>query len=103
MKTINESNFDSSVASGVSLVDFSATWCGPCRLMKPILEALSQEGLPVFEVDVSKSTELAGKYGVSAIPALLFFKDGEVKQSFTGVQKKEVLKSVFENLGREDG
>jgi len=88
-------NFDATIATGVTLVDFWATWCGPCQMQTPILE---QQVLPsvagrakVGKVNVDEARDLAVRYGVKSIPALFIFKDGQVVQQFVGLQRGDAL------------
>jgi thioredoxin 1 len=88
-------NFDATIASGVTLVDFWATWCGPCQAQTPILE---QQVIPalagrakVAKVNVDEARDLAVRYGVKSIPALFIFKDGQVVQQFVGLQRGDAL------------
>ncbi len=92
--------FDRTVGSGVTLVDFWAPWCGPCKMQTPILE---QQVVPamggrakICKVNVDDAKELAVRYGVKGIPALFIFKDGQVAQQFVGLQRGDVLVSALE-------
>ena len=79
--------------TGLSLVDFSATWCGPCKMQAPILEELSEEfDYEIYNVDVDESNEIAGQYNINAVPSLLIFKDGVLKGNLVGFHPKEALK-----------
>ena len=95
---INQSNFEEEVlkASGPVLVDFWAEWCGPCRIMGPIVDEIGAEfgeKLKVVKVNVDEAGELAQKYGVMSIPSFKVFKGGEVVKEFVGSKSKEdVLK-----------
>ena len=76
------------------LVDFWAEWCGPCRIVAPIVEQLAAEydgRLVVGKVDLDKAPELAGKYGIRSIPSLLIFKGGEVVETIVGAQGKSAI------------
>lgn len=79
------------------LVDFWATWCGPCRMLSPVVEELSEEVKDVkfVGVDVDKAERLAVKYGISAIPCLLLFRDGKEDKRSTGVIPKDQLKAFL--------
>lgn len=95
---LNDSNFQSEVIDSDKpvLVDFWAEWCGPCKMIGPVIDQLSGEldgQAKVGKVNVDEARELAVKYGVRSIPLLLFFKDGEVKDQIVGANvTKEVLK-----------
>lgn len=85
------------------LVDFWAEWCGPCRMIGPIVEELGKEyegKLKVAKVDVQSNNNVASKYGIMSIPALLFFKNGEVVDQIVGaVPKKAVVDRLTKVLG----
>ena len=80
------------------LVDFYASWCGPCRLQNAVLDELQQEAADaysIFKVDTDAESALAVKYGVSALPTLLVFHDGDVVDRFVGLQQKATLKNAL--------
>jgi thioredoxin len=96
---LTKDNFDSTVESGVTLVDFWAEWCGPCRMMTPILDELAQEyadGVTVGKINVDDQGDLAAKFEVSSIPTLLVIKDGEVANRFVGVTSKADLAAALD-------
>lgn len=78
------------------LVDFWATWCGPCMRQAPIVEELAAEGYSVGKVDVDQQPELAGRYGVMSIPTLVVFKGGKEAQRLVGLTAKSDLKRLLD-------
>lgn len=83
------------------LMDFSATWCGPCRMQKPILEELEKDYADRVEfkiIDVDENQELASKYGIHAVPTLIIEKDGTEIKRYMGVTQKSVLVTELDNL-----
>lgn len=93
---LTESNFDAEVASSTvpMIVDFWAEWCGPCRMLTPVLEQLAVEkgaAVKIGKVNVDENPALAAKFNVRSIPMLLFIKDGQVKDTVVGVQSKDAL------------
>jgi len=102
--TYNEANFEAEVINSDKpvLVDFWAEWCGPCKMISPLIDQLADavDGTAsVGKVEVDSNQSLAAKYGVRSIPCLLFFKDGEVKETITGANVTlDQLKSTLEGL-----
>lgn len=96
IKEITNEDFNE-VIKGTVLVDFNATWCGPCKMLKPVLEEISEEGsFKIVSVDVDNNMELAREYGVMTIPCLILFKDGkEIKRS-VGLKTKDDIISMME-------
>ena len=87
--------------SDVIVMDFTATWCGPCRMQKPILEELEAdyEGKVDFKmIDVDQNNDLAGKYSIHAVPTLIIEKNGEEVKRFTGVTKKDILAAELDKI-----
>ena len=100
---LNESNFQSTITSATApvIVDFWAPWCGPCRTIAPILEQVAAEmgdNVVVTKVNVDENQGLAQKFGIRAIPTLLFFKNGQLKDTVTGLLPKDALKSKAASL-----
>jgi len=96
---ITKDNFSENVAQGVSLLDFWAPWCGPCKMQLPIVEELSEElkgTATIAKVNVDEEPELASQFGVMSIPTLILFKDGQPVDKLVGLQSKEALKAKIE-------
>lgn len=84
---------------GVVFVDFYADWCGPCKMLEPIVETLAAETDAVAaKVDIDEFQQLAGAYQVQSVPNVLFFADGEPKKRVVGMRGEDVLRSVIEDL-----
>jgi thioredoxin 1 len=97
---VTDADFEQQVEKhqGVAVVDFWATWCGPCRMIAPILEQLSVEyagKVKVTKLDVDTNTQTSMRFGVRSIPTLLFFKDGKVVDQVIGAVPKAVLEGKF--------
>ena len=97
---INDSNFQEEVIEASEnmpvLVDFWASWCGPCKMLKPIIEKLSQEykdKVKIVALNVEENQEKAGEYGIMSIPNVKLFKKGEVVDEFLGLMPEEAVKS----------
>lgn len=98
---VTDQTFKSEVesASGKVLVDFWAPWCGPCKMIAPVLEELDQEiggEVKIAKVNVDNNPETAARFGVMSIPTLILFKDGEPVDKIVGFQSKEALKAVVD-------
>lgn len=91
---VNDNNFTQETAEGLVLVDFWAPWCGPCKMIAPVLEELDEDlsdTVKIVKLNVDDNQETAGKYGVMSIPTLLLIKDGNVVDQVVGFQPKEAL------------
>lgn len=91
---LTDETFDEAVKEGSALVDFYATWCGPCKRLSPILEDIAEEvpsEIKIIKVDIDKNEELVKKYRIMSVPTLVFLKDGEVVEKVTGFQSKQEL------------
>ena len=94
VKEINSENFNQEISKGKVLVDIWAPWCGPCRVISPIIEELSNEmkDIKFYKLDVDKSPDIASQYDVMGIPTLILFKDGKEVKRIVGLKSKEDLK-----------
>ncbi len=93
-----DQSFGTETGSGTVLVDFWATWCGPCKMIAPVLEELDADmgdKVKIVKVDVDENQETAGKFGIMSIPTLLVLKDGEVVDKAVGYQPKEALAELL--------
>lgn len=99
MKKVNESQFNTSIKTGVVLVDFSAEWCGPCKMIAPVLEQLSKEyegKVNIITVDVDEEQNIAMRYSIMSIPTLMLFKDGKSVGQVVGFQSKPMLEKFIQ-------
>jgi thioredoxin 1 len=101
--TIDEGNFDNEVVKSTQpvLVDFWAEWCGPCKMIAPILDEIAREkagSVKVGKVNVDHNQSLSARYGIRAIPTLLLFKDGQLRDQVTGMTSKKDLLTRLESL-----
>lgn len=96
---LNDTTFSAAVESGVTLVDFWAPWCAPCRMQGPILEQVAarvDEQVTIAKLNVDEAPQTAGELGIRSIPTLVLFKDGEPVDGFVGVQGEPVLVAAIE-------
>jgi len=99
--TLTDSNFDAEVKKPDSpiLVDFWAEWCGPCRMVAPVLEKLATEyqgKARIGKVNVDEQSSLAARYGIQSIPTMLLFKNGKVVEQYVGAAPREVLARLLD-------
>lgn len=98
---LTEANFEQTIKEGVALVDFWAPWCGPCRMLAPVIEELGEEfegRAKICKVNTDEAQDLAAQFGIRSIPTLLFFKDGEVVDQLIGAQSKQAIASKLNSL-----
>ncbi len=99
MKVINRDEFNQITKEGVVLVDFFATWCGPCKMLSPVLEELAEDlkgKAEIVKVDVDQEGSLAMEFNIMSVPTMIIFKDGEAVKQIMGFQPKQQLLSVLE-------
>lgn len=96
---INESQFESEVlnSKGKVLVDFYADWCGPCKMLAPVLEGIAAEKpeVKIIKINVDECQNIAAKYGVMSIPTVFIFEDGNEKDHFVGLRSKQDILSFL--------
>jgi len=100
VKHLNDESYEKTVAKGVVLVDFYATWCGPCRMITPIIEEIASEmkdQVIVAKIDVDSAPNAAGSASVTSIPTVILFKDGKEVSRVVGVRDKEYFKEMILN------
>jgi len=98
---LNNDNFEATVNEGVSLVDFWAPWCGPCRMIAPVIEELAEDfdgKANICKVNTDEQQDLAVKFGVRSIPTILIMKDGEIAETMVGAASKEAFAEKINSL-----
>lgn len=100
IKKISQKNFNETMNSRVAVIDFSAAWCGPCNMLKPILEEVSEEldgKVDFYNIDVDHNQDIAMKYSIQSIPTLIVFKDGRKVEQQVGFQTKEGIYNLVKS------
>ena len=100
LQVLTESNFKNTVSEGITVVDFYADWCGPCKMLTPILEKVSEKvEAKICKVNVDESRELAQQFGVKGIPFLVVIKDGKMVEQSVGLKDET---TILEMIGRHE-
>ena len=98
---LTAANFEATVAEGVTMVDFWAPWCGPCRMIAPVVEELAEafEGkATIAKVNTDEEQDIAVKYGIRSIPTIMFFKNGEMVDQMVGAASKQAFEDKINSL-----
>lgn len=103
LKHADIKNFEYEVLKSpkIVLVDFFATWCGPCKMLGPILETISskRDDFDIIKIDIDENNELAYKYGIQVVPTMIIFKNGEIKETIEGLyDEKDIIAMVEKHL-----
>lgn len=92
-------DFDELISNGIHIVDFNATWCGPCKVMNEILNSI--DNIDIIKVDTDLNKKLTYKYRIMSIPTLLFFKDGVLKKEISGIISKDEILDIIKDINEE--
>jgi thioredoxin 1 len=98
---LTNENFEATTSEGVALVDFWAPWCGPCRMISPVIEELAEEfegKAKICKVNTDEQQDLSMKFGVRSIPTIIFMKDGEVVDTMVGAASKQAFADKINSL-----
>ena len=98
---LTNENFEATVAEGVTMVDFWAPWCGPCRMIAPVVEELAEEfdgKAKITKVNTDEQQDIAVKYGIRSIPTIMFFKNGEMVEQMVGAASKQAFADKINSL-----
>lgn len=101
LKDITDANFSEVISNGVTLVDFWAPWCHPCRIQGPILEKVKGQigdGVQFCKMNVDENMQTPGQFGITGIPTLIIFKDGQPARQMVGVQDERTLVNTLQSL-----
>ncbi len=97
MKYLEKNNLDELIKEGNYLVDFYAEWCGPCKMLHPVLESI-EDKINIVKVDIDKFQELSSDYRIMSVPTLLFFKDGKKIEEIVGFHTEDELLEIINSL-----
>ena len=97
LQYLNDENFEQEIQNGVTLVDFYADWCGPCRMMEPIIHELADEmnEVKVAKIDIESAQRATASFQVTSIPTIIIFKDGQEVERLVGLKDKDTLKGIL--------
>ena len=101
VKALLENEFENEIANGITVVDFFATWCGPCKMLSPVLDDLSEEldgKVKFLKSDVDVNQDLASKFNIMSVPSVLVFKDGQKVKTMVGYKPKEEILAELEKV-----
>lgn len=98
LKHLENENFDEEIKEGIVLVDFYAEWCGPCKMLGPELEDISNNGFKIIKVDVDNHEDLARRYGIMSVPTMMIFKDNEVVNRLVGFMPGKAIMEEIEKI-----
>lgn len=94
---LEKNNLDELVKEGIHLVDFYAEWCGPCKMLMPVLESI-EDKINIIKVDIDKFEDLALEYRIMSVPTLMFFKDGEKVKELVGFRDEDELLDIIDEI-----
>lgn len=101
MKIVQKDEFEKTInESKPTIVDFFATWCGPCKMLSPILEKVEEDSKGEFnivKIDVDESYDVAKKYGIMSVPTMIIFKDGDEQEKIVGLRQKNQIEDAVRN------
>ena len=100
VKKISQNEFNEVTASEVAVIDFSATWCGPCKMLTPVLESVANKldgKVKIVKVDVDESPDLAQRFGIMSVPTMILFKKGQQTAAFSGYMPEAMLMQNIES------
>jgi thioredoxin 1 len=98
MKHLTDANFDAEIKQGVTLVDFHANWCGPCRMLAPVLEQVSKElkgKASLGKIDIDAEQKTATRFQITSVPTMILFKDGKEVNRLVGLRNAEAIKDFI--------
>ena len=101
IKELTDENFEKEISQGIFLVDFHATWCGPCRMLSPIIEKIAkhfEKNIKVGKIDIDSEQKTAVKYQVTSVPTLILFENGKEKNRLIGLRNFDEIKELISSL-----